>query len=159
MTAWILGVLGTGVIGAVVSGLTANTRVHKIVRTACVYAFVLAVIFPLPGLISGDWQALSCDGAENNGYDAGIVEVTDEAYFSLVSEALEEELKKSGYDTECLVTGTVFADKAEAESVTIKLYGEFSDSSSERVRVASLAAAYLETDVSLLSVYVGDDQN
>ena len=153
MTAWILGVLGSGVLGAVVSHLTSGTRVHKAVKTACIYVFILAVIFPVPVLASGEWKALSCD-FENVEYDEKIADVTDEAYFSLVSEALDGELSGSGYDTETVIQGTVYSSNAIIDSVTITVFGEYADSSAEILRIKDIAAEYLEIDLSLIYVYV-----
>ena len=155
MTAWILGVLGTGVRGAVIVRLTDGTRAHKAVRTACIYAFVLALIFPVPMLINGEWSALSCDFGETE-YDDGIADVTDEAYFALVAEAVDAELDTCGYDTDSEVTGTVYSDSAAVSRVDVTLYGEFADSSSEIVRIKEIVSEYLETDISIVYVYVKD---
>ena len=52
MTAWLLSVAGVGILGVLVSVLTNKTRLHKVVRTACTYAFLLVLVFPLPSLIT-----------------------------------------------------------------------------------------------------------
>ncbi len=157
MTVWLLGVLGTGVLGAVINHLTSGTRMHGVVRTACVYAFVLAVIFPVPMLIAGDFGALSCDYGDTE-YDKEIADATDEAYFSLAAQALDAELAANGYDTESVVEGTVYAEKATVTRITVMLYGEFADSSAEIVRVGRIAADYFGTDISAVYVYVGKNK-
>lgn len=157
ITAWILGVLGTGVAGAVVNRLAAGTRMHSVIKTACVYAFVLAVIFPVPLILSGDWELSSC-GYDGTEYDENISAVTDEAYFALAAEALGEELAAEGYDVDVRIEGTVFSDSAKVEKVIVTLYGEFADSSSEVVRIKQLSAEYLETDISSVYVYVGKSE-
>ena len=150
MTVWLMSVLGTGILGAVINHLTAGTRMHGAVRTACVYAFVLAVIFPVPMIISGDYG--------DSAYDEDIADITDEAYFALAAEALDAELAAHGYDTSSVVEGTVYADKATVTRVVVTLYGEFADSSSEIVRVGALVSEYFGTDISAVYVYVGKDK-
>ena len=157
MTVWLMSVLGTGILGAVINHLTAGTRMHGAVRTACVYAFVLAVIFPVPMIISGNYDALSCDYGDST-YDEDIADVTDEAYFALAAEALDAELAAHGYDTSSVVEGTVYADKATVTRVVVTLYGEFADSSSEIVRVGALVSEYFGTDISAVYVYVGENK-
>lgn len=155
MAVWLLSVLGTGITGALVTHLTSKLRMHAIVRTACVYAFILSVVLPLPVMLSGEADAGSCGTAGfETEYDEGIADVTDAAYFSLVAEALDNELSASGYDTQSVIEGSVFGEKAVVEKITITVSGEFPDSSVVILRIKELAAEYLETDGAVIDVYV-----
>ncbi len=154
MTAWILSILGTGVIGALIDHLTSGTKAHKAVKTACIYAFVLAVIFPVPMIISGNFESLSCNFDGDVVYDDQIADITDDAYFSLVSEALDTELKNNGYDTKSEAEGTIYSSIVTLTRVNIFLYGEFADSSSEILRIKKLASEYLDTSAELIYVYL-----
>lgn len=155
MTVWLLSVLGTGVVGALITHLTNKLRMHALIRTASIYAFILSIVLPLPVIVSGGIDMDSCrpSGFETE-YDKGIADVTDAAYFSLVAEALDQELSKAGYDSQSTVVGSIFGEKATVEKVDIKIKGEFSDSSVIILRIKELAAEYLETDKAVIDVYV-----
>ncbi len=155
MTVWLLSVLGTGIIGMLVTHLTSKLRMHALVRTACVYVFILSVVLPLPVILSGETDFGSCgSGGFDTEYDEGIADVTDSAYFALVAEALDKHLEDAGYDTSSDIKGSVFGEKAVVEQVTVKVKGEFPDSSVVILRIKELASEYLETDRAVIDVYV-----
>ena len=87
-------------------------------------------------------------------YDDQIADITDDAYFSLVSEALDTELKNNGYDTKSEAEGTIYSSTVTLTRVNIFLYGEFADSSSEILRIKKLASEYLDTSAELIYVYL-----
>ena len=156
MTAWILSVLGTGLLGVIFQHLTAKTRLHHVVRTACIYVFILVVILPLPAIFSGGIDMESCDiGGNGADFDENVMETTDRAYFTLVEQALDKYLSDSGYETDSYIEGSVFSEKITVKKVTIEVIGEFSDSSVVTVSVREIAADYLEIEKSAISVYVG----
>ena len=155
MTAWLLSVLGAGIIGALVTHLTSKLRMHSLIRTASVYVFILSIVLPLPVVLNGGFDSGSCgESGFDAEYDEGIADVTDAAYFSLVAEALDAELAEAGYDSHSTVTGSIFGDRATVERVDIKIKGEFPDSSTVILRIKEFASEYLETDKAVIDVYV-----
>ena len=156
MTAWLLSVVGAGIIGVLVEQLTSRTRLHKVIKTACTYVFLLVLIFPLPSLVQNgvDMESCGISGSEIT-YDEDILDVTDGAYFSLVASALGSAIAAEGYDADCEVTGSASGDTVIVDGVTITLRGEFTDSSAAVLRVKSLAADYLGIEQPKVQVILG----
>lgn len=156
MNAWLLSVVGVGILGVIINFLTAKTRLHSVVKTACTYVFLLVLIFPLPSLITGGGDGSSCGIFDSEiSYDEDILNNTNNAYFSIVSTSLKRTLKEDGYDTDVEVKGDITGEKAIVNEVIIILHGEFADSSTAILAVRDLAADYLMADVSIVRVTVG----
>ncbi len=159
MTAWILSVAGAGLIGVIIAHLTEKTRLHKTVRTACTYVFLLVLVFPLPSIVSKGVDLGSCNVLDGSvEYDEDVLGVTDGAYFSIVARSLEKALKDDGYDATCEIDGSASGEKVEVYSVSVRLNGEFADSSVTMLAVKRAVAEYLEIEENKVRIYVGENQ-
>ncbi|MBQ7227934.1 MAG: hypothetical protein IJX05_06010 [Clostridia bacterium] len=154
MIAWLLSVAGVGILGVIVSHLTAGTRLKKTVKVACTYVFILAVIFPLPSLISDGVSGESCGGIFDGEieYNQDVLDVTDGAYFEIVATSLESVLSESGYVCDCKIKGTMSGEKARIENVTVNVKGEFADSVVAGSEIRKLVSEYLEISESEVKV-------
>ncbi len=159
MTAWILSVAGAGLIGVIITHLTEKTRLHKVVRTASTYVFLLVLVFPLPSLVEKGADLGSCNMFDSSvEYDEGVLDVTDGAYFSIVAKSLEGVLRNDGYETVCEIDGSASGEKIAVYSVTVRLIGEFSDSSVTILTVRRTVADYLEIEENTVRVYVDENK-
>lgn len=155
MTAWLLSVAGTGILGVLIGHLTSKTRMHTVIKTACTYVFLLVLIFPLPTLITNGMDMSSCSifGTDFS-YNEDVFDKTGGAYFSVVKVELERQAKERGYDIECEIKGRVDNEKVTVESVNVTLKGEFADSSAAALEVIAFVADCLEVDQSIVRLKI-----
>lgn len=153
MTAWLLSVAGVGILGVLIGHLTAKTRLHGVIKTACTYIFLLVLIFPLPTLISGGFDMTSCSIFDGDfSYNESVMDATEKSYFAVVGVEVDRTLKDAGYETKSEVRGRLTDSGGAVESVTVTLKGEQTDSAAAALAVKSLVAEYLEIDVGAVQV-------
>lgn len=143
MTAWLLSVAGVGILGVLVSVLTNKTRLHKVVRTACTYAFLLVLVFPLPSLITSVGSGSCGIFDEAPTYDEEVLDSVSSAYLEVVGDALDAALAEKGYVAESRLTGNATGAEVNVDSADVTLYGDFTDSASVILTVRGLVAEYL----------------
>lgn len=155
MMVWLLSVAGTGILGVLIGHLTAKTRMHNVIKTACTYAFLLVLIFPIPSLISNGIDMSSCGiSGTDFSYNDDVFEKTGSAYFSVVKVELERKVKEYGYEVECEIKGSLDDEKVRVDGVDVTLKGEFADSSAAILDVKAFIADCLEVEQSIVRVKI-----
>lgn len=157
MTAWLLSVVGVGIVSVLVNYLTQGMKLHHTVGTACKYIFILVLIFPIPTMIGGGMQNQSCNAFEDNfEYNEEIMNSTSDAYLAVLEGAVEQSLSEDGYSADCKLYGTVTGSEVNLTSALVVVKGEFSDSSVVIIKVRELTAEMLDISKDIVEVQVTD---
>ena len=124
MTAWLLGILGVGVLDIVVLHFTESSRLHKTIKTVCSVIFILVVIHPLPGLISGNIEFDAIIFNYSIEMDSTMTDIVYESERKLLENAVNSALRDEGYNA------------------TVKISAEFEGGNIVITRVTVTADAY-----------------
>ncbi len=158
MTAWLLSVAGTGILGVLIGHLTSKTRMHSVIKTACTYVFLLVLIFPIPTFFAKGIDMTSCSIFNTDfSYNENVLDKTGSAYFAVVEAELNRKVKEIGYYARCSVKGRIDGEKIIAEGAEVTVFGEFADSSSVILEVRAFVAEYLGIDQGAVRVSIGQD--